>query len=161
MKIINANIEGEISSLNFYKYNYSNIDLKGHFENKLFTGELLVNDPHLNLDFEGAIDFTKELPAFNFNSTIRKMDLTTLNLLKRDLPASIKTELSISFVGSTIDNAQGTIEARDLVYTEGDKTIHADQVFFESKLGVRQEYLGTSLQISSVWREFLLCYNGK
>lgn len=140
MKNINANIEGDIARLEFYKYNYSNINLNGHFENKLFTGELLVNDPHLNLDFEGAIDFTKELPSFNFNSSIRKMDLTTLNLLKRELPASLKTELNISFVGSTIDNAQGIIEARDLVYTEGDKSIHADQIYFESKLGEWREF---------------------
>ena len=140
MKNINANIEGDISGLEFYKYNYSNIDLNGHFENKLFTGELLANDPHLNLDFEGAIDFTKELPAFNFNSSIRKMDLTTLKLLKRDLPASVKTELNISFVGSNIDNAQGTIEARDFVYAEGEKAIYADQIFFESKLGEWREF---------------------
>ena len=140
MKNINANIEGDISSLEFYKYNYSNINLNGHFENKLFTGELLANDPHLNMDFEGSIDFTKDLPAFNFNSSVRKMDLTTLNLLDRNADATIKAELNISFVGSTIDNAQGTIEARDLVYKEGDKTINADQVFFESKLGEWREF---------------------
>lgn len=144
LKNINANIEGEVASLELYKYNYSNIDLNGHFENKLFTGELLVNDPHLNLNFEGDIDFTKELPVFNFNSSIRKIDLTALNLLKRENPASLSADLSISLVGSNIDNAQGFIEARDLVYTEGDKVIRADLVNIESKLGDWRELSITS-----------------
>ncbi|MBK9639022.1 MAG: hypothetical protein IPO63_14985 [Bacteroidetes bacterium] len=40
LKNINANIEGEVASLELYQYNYSNIDLNGHFENKLFTGAI-------------------------------------------------------------------------------------------------------------------------
>ncbi|MBK7963890.1 MAG: translocation/assembly module TamB domain-containing protein [Bacteroidetes bacterium] len=144
LKNINANIEGEVASLELYNYNYSNIDLNGHFENKLFTGELLVDDPHLNLNFEGDIDFTKELPVFNFNSSIRKIDLTALNLLERKNAASLSADLSISLVGSNIDNAQGFIEARDLVYTEGDKVINADLVNIESKLGDWRELSITS-----------------
>lgn len=143
-KNINANIEGEVASLELYKYNYSNIDLNGHFENKLFNGELLVNDPHLNLNFEGDIDFTKELPIFNFNSSIRKMDLTVLNLLDRENTARLSADMNISFVGSNIDNAQGFIEVRDLVYTEGEKVIQADLVNIESKLGDWRELSITS-----------------
>jgi TamB, inner membrane protein subunit of TAM complex len=144
LKNINANIEGEVASLELYKYNYSNIDLNGHFENKLFTGELLVNDPHLDLSFEGDIDFTKELPEFNFTSSVRKIDLTALNLLKRKNAASLSADLSISLVGSNIDNAQGIIEARDLTYTEGEKVINADLVNIESKLGEWRELSITS-----------------
>jgi hypothetical protein len=139
LKNINANIEGEVASLELYKYNYSNIDLNGHFENKLFTGELLVDDPHLNLIFEGDIDFTKELPVFNFNSSIQKIDLTALNLLKRKNAASLSADLKISIVGSNLDNAQGFIEAQDIVYKEGDKVIDAKLINIESKLGEWRE----------------------
>jgi len=139
LKNINANLEGEISSLEFNKYKYSNITLNGHFAEKLFTGEVLVNDPHLDLGFEGDINFTNDLPVFNFNSSIRKIDLTALNLFQRKDTASLRADLSISIVGNNIDNAQGIIEARDLKYIEGGKEINANRIFLESKLGERRE----------------------
>lgn len=139
LKNINANIEGEVASLDMYRYNYSNLSLKGHLENKLFTGALLVDDPHLKMKFEGDIDLTKELPVFNFSSSIQKIDLTTLNLFKRKEGASLNADFKIHLVGSTLDNAQGTIEALDLRYIEGDKLIQAKRIFIESRLGEWRE----------------------
>ncbi|MBL7924297.1 MAG: translocation/assembly module TamB domain-containing protein [Bacteroidia bacterium] len=139
LKNINARIEGEINSLGFYKYSYSNIKLNGHFAQRLFTGELVIADRHLDMDFEGEIDLTQKLPVYNFNSSIRKADLTALNLLKRKQEASLHTDLSISLIGNNLDNAQGTIQADDFDYTEGDKHILAERIFLESRIGDQRE----------------------
>ncbi|MBK9639023.1 MAG: hypothetical protein IPO63_14990 [Bacteroidetes bacterium] len=108
------------------------------------------------MNFEGDIDFTKELPVFNFNSSIRKIDLTALNLLKRKNAASLSADLSISLVGSNIDNAQGFIEARDLVYTEGGKVVKADLVNLESKLGEWRELSITSDFVDAKYLESIV-----
>jgi len=136
---IEANLEGEVSQIQLYKYNYSNIRLNGHLAKKLFTGELAISDPNLDMDFEGEVDLRPELPIYNFNSSIRKARLAKLNLLKRDPSAEFSAEVAINMMGNNIDNAEGTIQLEDVVYRENDKEVRSDRVFLESKIEGRRE----------------------
>lgn len=139
LKNINANIEGAISKVYFRNYGYEQITLNGNFAQKLFTGEVVINDQHLDLDFAGEIDLRNKLPVFNFTSSIRKADLTDLKLMKRDKPATFSADVTISLVGSTIDNAQGTVQVEDVVYQEGEDVIKAERIFLETKIGDRRD----------------------
>lgn len=137
---VEANVESSVNKIQLYGYNYSNIVLNGHLAKQLFTGEIGVKDPNLDLDFEGEIDLGAELPVYNFNSSIRKANLSRLNILvKRDVSSSLSAEVNINMVGNTIDNAQGTIQIEEVTYKELDKEIKADRIFLESKLNSRRE----------------------
>lgn len=140
LKNINANIEADISAIEFKNYRYNDIDLNGHFEKKMFTGEILAADKHLDLDFEGSIDFNGDRPLFNFNSSIRKADIAQLNLLKRKQDATLSAEVSINMSGNNLDNAEGIVQIDQLMYSEDGDTIKADQVYLENKLGERREF---------------------
>jgi len=137
---VEANVESKVSKIELYGYNYSNIVLNGHLAQQLFTGEIGIKDPNLDLDFEGEIDLRAELPVYNFNSSIRKANLARLNILsKRDVSSSLSAEVNINMVGNTIDNAQGTIQIEEVTYKEFDKEVKADLIFLESKLNARRE----------------------
>ncbi len=140
LKNITANIEADIASLEFKNYRYNDIDLNGHFEKKMFTGEILAADKHLDLDFEGSIDLNADRPLFNFNSSIRKADITALKLLNRADDAMLSAEVSINMTGSHLDDAEGLIQIDQLVYSEDGKTIKADQIYLENKLGLKREF---------------------
>ena len=134
-KNIDAKVEGEVANLYFNNYDYSNIKVNGHFAQKMFNGDLVIADRHLDLDFAGEVDFHGALPIFNFNSSIRKADLTALKMLKRAEDASLSADVSISLTGNNLDNAQGTITVEDVLYSEGTKSIKAEKIFLDTRLG--------------------------
>ncbi len=136
---VEANLEGEVSQIQMYNYNYSNIRLNGHLAKKLFTGEIAVSDPNLDMDFEGEVDLRPELPIYNFNSSIRKAHLAKLNLIKRDGSANFSADVAINMLGNNIDNAQGTIQLEDVLYSENNKEVRSDRLFMESKIEGRRE----------------------
>lgn len=139
LKNVDANISGEISVLEFYGYRYQGIALNGHIAQKLFTGALQIDDQHLALGFDGVIDLSKEMPAYNFNASVHQADLTELGWLKRDSPASLRADFAISIVGNSIDNAQGNLQIDDLIYREGNKKISTDRIYIESEIGQKRE----------------------
>ncbi len=140
LKNVNAKLNGDISSLYFNGYNYKTIHLNGRFAQRLFSGEVLVSDQHLDMDFQGGIDFTGNLPVFNFNSSLRKVDLADLNFVKRDSNPVFSADVNISLTGNTLDNAEGTVLVEDILYTEGSKSISADKVSVETVLGQRRDF---------------------
>lgn len=144
LKNIDAKLEGGISAIYFNGYNYKDITMNGRFAQKLFTGEVVVKDEHLDMDFQGEIDLTGRLPVFNFNSSLRKVDLADLNFLKRKNNPVFSADVSISLTGSNLDNAEGTLLVEELNYAEGNKTIKADKVFVETILGERRDFNLTS-----------------
>lgn len=130
---LKADLEGEVSRLVIYNYPYTNIHMNGHMGKKIFTGELTVQDPNLDFDFQGSIDVHPELPVFNFSSSIRSAKLAKLNLLKgRDESSELTAELNINMTGNTIDNAQGTILIEEVNYVENEHKIHSERIFLES-----------------------------
>ena len=51
-KYLNTFIEGDVSKINFRKYNYTNVALKGDFRKGLYKGAISVNDPNLKMNFD-------------------------------------------------------------------------------------------------------------
>ncbi len=136
---LNANIEGDFSMIQLNNYSYSNIKMNGHIGKKLFNGDLSINDPNLDLNFRGDIDLNSDIPIYNFNSTIRKAHLSTINLMNRDSSANLSAEVNINMTGSNIDNAQGTILVENAHYSESGNEVKSDRIFLESKIGSRRE----------------------
>lgn len=140
LKNINAKIEGEISAIDFNRYRYNQIRLNGQFSQKLFIGEIIAADKHLDMDFQGSVDFNGDRPIFNFNSAIRKADVSSLNWLMRSDDATLSAEVSINMSGDHVDNAEGVVQIEDFRYSEEGKTITAEQIYLETKLGAQREF---------------------
>ncbi len=139
LKNIDANLEGNVSRIDAMGYSYTGIEVGGNLKQKLFSGNLEVNDPNVKLDFSGTIDFNRKLPQYNFEASVRDAYLQKLNLIDRDSSAHFSGDLSINMIGNSIDNAQGIIEAQDLAYTEGEKELYASSVALESVISNRRE----------------------
>ncbi len=116
---LHAKISGEIAKMDMNGYSYSNMRLKGEFENDFFFGDLKINDPNLDLTFIGDIDFRKKVPAFDFTAAIDGANLVALNLLSdQDISASLCAKIKIKAEGDNIDNFSGRIEIEDVSYYE-------------------------------------------
>lgn len=111
-KTLNASVDANIQEIALFGYNYRNIKTIGKMNRKFFNGSLTANDPNLDMDFAGTIDFNEALPVFNFNSEIRKSDLKALHITEDSV--TLQAKLDLNFAGSNIDNFDGVARMYDV-----------------------------------------------
>ncbi|MFC2152348.1 translocation/assembly module TamB domain-containing protein [Bacteroidota bacterium] len=109
-KSVKATTKGTIHNIEINNYNYQNILLDGYLTEKTYDGYFSISDPNIQIDFQGGIDFSKEIPIFKFNASVPNTNLHGLNIDKKDTTANLSFEVAANFVGIDIDNAVGEIK---------------------------------------------------
>jgi len=129
---LNADVKGSVAYFDFDGYPYKKMYLDGRFDQKEFIGKLKIDDPILNIDFDGAIDLNENEPIFAINSNINNLNFQELNLTKEDIQIMGKMQLNIQ--GDDTDNFIGTINLLDVVllkdkieYSFGDMIVEAEE----------------------------------
>lgn len=125
-KTIKANTEGVIQNILINNYNYQNIILDGYLTEKTYDGILSISDPNIALDFIGNIDFSTEVPVFNFTANVPKAKLYGLNIDPKDTSALLSFNVNANFTGINLDNAVGKINFSKTNLTKLNETIHFD-----------------------------------
>ncbi len=120
---IQADLEGTIDTLEIYQYAYSNITLNGAFTNNTFDGGISISDPNIKLDFQGKMDFSEEVPAYNFTADVARARPYYLNLGQEDPNyfASFLIETDIS--GQTLDQLNGEIRLVNSLFEKKDAQV--------------------------------------
>ncbi len=114
---VNTIVIGNVSSLQFNKYNYKDLSVNGQFQNKKFDGLLTAKDENFKLKFEGLADFSSAINKFDFIANIDKIDLKKTNLFTRDSIAELKGNIKLNISGNTFDDIIGKATFKNLVYT--------------------------------------------
>ena len=109
-KTFALNVTGTVDSVDINNYLYRHIDLKGHFTDKAWDGDILVHDPNLNMELLGMLNFNGDLPEFDFTLNLKKANLYNLHIDKSDTTSSASLLLTANFKGSNIDNIDGEIK---------------------------------------------------
>ncbi len=109
-KSIKAQTEGVVNQIEINKYNYQNIKFDGFLTEKTYDGIFSITDPNIQLNFSGGIDFSKEIPVFNFYADVPRAQLYKLNVDKKDSTSNISFDLAANFSGVDIDNINGDIK---------------------------------------------------
>jgi len=81
----NANLNGDVQSMTYKGYVYSDVIVNGLLDENYFNGDLQVIDEHVRLSFNGSVDLRGEEPEFDFQASIDSMDLRALNIVKDTL----------------------------------------------------------------------------
>ena len=134
---VDLDIIGTADSIDFYGNNFDKAVINGRLVKKTFDGSLKLTDNLIHLDFTGLIDYTKDMPEFNFNARIENAMLTGLHLWKRDSLSKISTIIHCNFTGDKIDDMLGFLLLDSTTYTENGKAYHMKQ--FLLKIDVDQE----------------------
>ncbi len=128
-------IDGHITHIELKKYGYNNVSLKGHIQNKKFTGNLVSNDTNANFNFEGKVDFSDaEKPYYNFTANVRNVNFSALNLISNNTKGDLKVlgKTNINLYGTEIDNIIGDAEFYGLTIRQGDKVFHFNDLSLSS-----------------------------
>ena len=66
-KLFSSSLEGSVQHILLNNYDYHNVELSGVYSDKSFDGDISIDDPNIKLDFLGLLDFSKEIPEFDFS----------------------------------------------------------------------------------------------
>ena len=113
---INSNIKGTFDSFTFQEYIYTNIEVSGVVKNKIFNGQLDIDDPNMKFNFEGLVDFSKQENIYDFSAAIEYANLNALNFVQRDSLSVLNGEMTMDMKGTTIDDVYGTIKFKNALY---------------------------------------------
>lgn len=131
LKTLRGKLDAKVKYLDFNRYRYSNVDLKGTFYKKYFDGAVLVNDPNLKLNFKGNVNLNAALPVFDFKSDIKGAKLNKLHFLKDTI--AVDAQLSSNFSGNNIDNINGNVMLRNVKLINPRNTYSVDSLYFAAE----------------------------
>jgi hypothetical protein len=130
LRTLESEIQGNIQQVTFKNYPYSNITVDGKFTKSTFLGMATADDPNAKFNFSGAIDMSKEIPEFDFNSDVTHINFKNINLLKDNI--SLSTKLDLNFSGIRIDELVGLLDIKNTIITKDTKTYSINNIQLES-----------------------------
>ncbi len=116
-----ADFGGNIALLEIEGYQYQHIKLNGELVKGRFEGMFDIHDTNLILSFDGSVDLLDSIPQFQFIADIDRFNPVALNLLERETPVSVQTQLEFNFQGASLDDIIGRVYLYNLNVSDGDK----------------------------------------
>tara|TARA_R110002111_G_scaffold106025_4_gene164173 strand:+ start:5660 stop:10174 length:4515 start_codon:yes stop_codon:yes gene_type:complete len=117
---LSTDVKGDIFVLDYNGYTYRDISLSGDLGNKIFNGVVKAEDLNLQLDFNGLVDFSEDIKAFDFKAQVGYANLNKLNFVTRDSISEFRGLVTMTAKGSTLDNATGDINIQNTTYKNQD-----------------------------------------
>jgi hypothetical protein len=153
---LNSSISGQIGHISYADYDYKNIVLDGKVALGLYEGDFKIQDPNFNLDFNGSLDISSEIPEIKVRTNVFALNLKTLGLDSQD--NILKFNGLVNLTGSELDNITGSIDLDSFTMEKGDSTYRLKDVKLtsEKNANYRQYSLKSDLAVVDLKGNFLL-----
>ena len=120
---LSAKLIGKIQSIEINQYSYNDIELNGTWDKSKFLGDFHIKDDNIKLDFDGELDFRKDLPKFKFEAALADAKINQLNWMKRDSSAVLSSNVLIRSEGNSINNILGRVALDHFEFHEKEKDL--------------------------------------
>ncbi len=116
---IKAKAKGTISKLEFANYRYEDIKLDGEVGPNQYLGKIFIQDPNLDLDFEGEITNISGLTEADFILDLRKCKLKQLGLVdSKDSTANLSLNAITDLEFASVDDLNGKMVIDSMYYQD-------------------------------------------
>jgi hypothetical protein len=102
-----ANVNANINSAVFNRYNYKNVKLTGNLASQKANFAFNVNDPNITINLDGKADISGKFPALVVNATIDSINTLPLHFTPDTL--MYKGTIAANFPNTDPDNLQGKL----------------------------------------------------
>jgi hypothetical protein len=143
-------LTGQVNSIGFRKYNYSNINTNARLAAQLFNGVLSIDDPNLKFNASGFIDFRKGNELIQVKATLDTAFIDKLGFIKD--PLFVHSYFDVNTNGLDLDSLFGSIVLRDTHVKYKDNTLNLDSIHIISE----QSWLNRQLKLRSSVFDFSL-----
>jgi len=132
-------LKGEINSIGIRNYNYQNIVTDARFAKELFSGQLTIDDPNLQLIADGSINIRKGEEIIKIKANIDTLQADKLGFIKD--PLFIHTLAEIDTRGLKLDNLSGFAVLRKTFIQYQDESLELDSIYVKSLFSETQRNL--------------------
>lgn len=137
-KPFQGNIKGNIAEIYLNKYNYQKIMLDGTYDGNGFDGNINIDDPNLQADFNGVVDVkNKKMPVFNFDIDVANANVYALKLTNKYKDSQLSFSGNTNMVGNSLDNINGFLALNDIHFVNGEKVLELNELLFESRINAQ------------------------
>jgi hypothetical protein len=151
-----AQLTAQIQNFTFKNYNYQNARLDGQLNRNLFDGNFAIQDENVDFSFRGLLNYKDSIPVFDFQATVNKIDLKTINLSEKDLVLSGKIDLNLTDNRFSFMQGEAAASNLHLVYN-GNETYDIDYIeamsYFDS-LGNKVFQVQSDAMIANIRGKF-------
>lgn len=128
-----AKLKASIDYFAFKGYDYKNLNIEGDINKNLFIGDFVIKDDNIDFLFDGTINFEENIPVFDFNVDINRVDLKNLNLIKEDMVLAGDIDLKIR--GNNVNDLLGRATLYDFtLLKDKNETYQIDSLKFTSAI---------------------------
>ncbi|WP_330444558.1 translocation/assembly module TamB domain-containing protein [Flavivirga abyssicola] len=135
---VNTQVKGDVFDVDYNNYNYKGVKVAGNVRNKIFDGNLTVNDKNLKMSFAGLVDFSEVIKKYDFEANVDYANLKALNFVKKDSLSIFRSRVRMNMNASNYDDAYGKISFRNTSYKNQN-----DNYYF-NKLDVLSRFEGAT-----------------
>ena len=132
VETVKSSISGRLNELEIMDYPYRGVSVSGTLQKPEFNGAFTVNDPNLQMDFEGLIDVSAAINRYDFTADVEYADLNKLNLVKRDSISIFSGEILMDMTGTNVDDAVGMIEFKETIYQNLEDYYYFDDLIVQA-----------------------------
>ncbi|MBN4084904.1 translocation/assembly module TamB domain-containing protein [Flavobacteriaceae bacterium AH-315-B10] len=113
---LNTFVTGDVYNLEYNNYSYNDIVVSGNIQDMIFNGDLVVNDKNLDLQFNGLVNFSKDINNYDFTADVKYANLNAINFVSKDSISIFKGQVKMNMKGTNLDNAQGNVSFNNTLY---------------------------------------------
>jgi TamB, inner membrane protein subunit of TAM complex len=129
---INASLDGNIREFSYQGYTYEDIFVNGQVTKKRFNGKIISNDSNLHATLVGLIDYSQEIPKFDFNAVVDHANLKSLHFTRDSI--NFDGKLRFNFTGNDIDHFLGKARIFDASIYKNGQRMSFDSLVVESNI---------------------------
>ncbi len=129
-----GDIDGVISSIYYNNYLYKNISVRGDFDPKEFRGNIRMDDPNGNLNFQGVLNTSSRRPSGAFKLAVENLNLYNLHLIKSqpDLAISAKVKSDFNFSVDSLDSQTANVLIDSILLSKPDRNFFIRKLYLKS-----------------------------
>lgn len=143
---LNTRFDLVVKEFEYQQYQYRDFKVHGSTVKYLFSGKAWMNDPNLDFNLAGDLDYTGDVPVYALKFELKNADFRALHLSERPLKARGIFETKLATRDFTSIN--GNLDIRKFGIYNGESLYLVDSLLFasidqkgESKISIRSDII--------------------
>ena len=100
---------------------------------------MIVDDDNLNLNFDGLINYSNDLVEYDFNTNIKKANLSEINLSKVE-GQSVFGNINAKLIGENFQSMIGDVSFTDFILTGLDDEYKFENLTIQSRINNEKRF---------------------
>ncbi|WP_304236778.1 translocation/assembly module TamB domain-containing protein [Jiulongibacter sediminis] len=153
-------LNGNIAKVWLDRYEYRNIDVDGLIRNKVFKGNVEINDPNIVAEVSGTVDFNQAQTDYRIQGQLKNANLKPMGYVDDDV--RLETNFNFNFKGNKLDDWVGQAAFNNVYAYTDERNLVLDNLRFISleangtrQMGLRSEFFDADIKGSFLPTELI------